>query len=103
MKGRLEAHPALDEGQKKGLLAALLEEDGALENVESKAAEAPVGASAPPEVAAAIEAALDPEAGIAQTLQNLAAHAGAAAGIVGEFAGKFAPMLLGARHLFGLP
>ena len=103
VKSRIEGHPALTEGQKMEMTAALVEEDGALEAVDKKTAATAVGESAPPEVAATIEAALDPNAGIAQKLQHLAAHTGAAVGIVGEFAGKFGPLLLGARHLFGLP
>jgi hypothetical protein len=103
MKSRIEAHPALTAGQKKEMTAALVDEDEALGDVEEKTAAVPVGESAPPEVAAAVEATLDPNAGIAQKLQHLAAHTGAAVGIVGEFAGKFAPMLVGARHLFGMP
>jgi phage-related minor tail protein len=103
MKTEIEASVSLDQDEKDEVISEILEHVKALKEVKEKTAEVPPGAPAPAKVATEIEGALDRAGGIVDRLQGLAGKAGDVAETVGKFAMKYGPLILSARHLFGLP
>ena len=71
--------------------------------VKEKTADVPTGKPAPAEIATKVEGALDRAGGIVDKLQGLASKTGDVAETIGKFAVKYGPLILSARHLFGLP
>jgi translation initiation factor 2 gamma subunit (eIF-2gamma) len=103
MKTEIEASAALDQDKKDEVIAEILQQVKALKEVKEKTAEVPPGGPAPAQVATEIEGTLDRAGGIVDKLQGLAGKAGDVAETVSKFAVKYGPLILSARHLFGLP
>jgi archaellum component FlaC len=103
MKTEIEASASLDQDKKDEVIAQILQQVKELKEVKAKTAEVPPGKAAPAKVATEIEGALDRAEGIVDKVQGLAGKAGDLAETVGKFAMKYGPLILSARHLFGLP
>lgn len=103
MKTEIEASVSLDQDKKDEVIAQILQQVKELKEVKEKTAEVPPGAPAPAKVATEIGGALDRASGIVDKLQGLAGKAGDVAETVSKFAMKYGPLVLSARHLFGLP
>jgi hypothetical protein len=103
MKTEIEASATLDQDKKDEVIAEILQQVKALKEAKEKTVEVPPGKPAPAPVAKEIEGTLDRAGGIVDKLQTLAGKAGDVAETVGKFAVKYGPLILSARHLFGLP
>jgi hypothetical protein len=103
MKTEIEASASLDQDKKDEVISEILQQVKSLKEVKEKTAELPAGGPAPAGVAAEIEGVLDRAGGIVDRLQSFAGKASDVAEIVGKFAMKYGPLVLSARHLFGLP
>jgi hypothetical protein len=103
MKTEIEASVSLDQDKKDEVISEILQQVKSLKEVKEKTAAVPPGKPAPAKVATDIEGALDRAGGIVDKLQGLAGKAGDVAETVGKFAMKYGPLILSARHLFGLP
>jgi hypothetical protein len=103
MKTEIEASASLDQDKKDEVISEILAQVKALKEAKEKTAEVPPGKAAPPNVATEIKGTLDRAGGIVDKLQNLAGKAGDVAETVSKFAVKYGPLILSARHLFGLP
>jgi hypothetical protein len=103
IKAEIEAHPSLSTDQKEEAVGEILQHVKALKDVQVKTAALPAGKPAPADVGSFVETTLERAGGIIDKLQSLAKTGGEMAGKVGEFGMKYAPLILSARHLFGLP
>ena len=103
MKTQIEASVSLNQDEKDEIISEILQQVKELKGVKEKTAQVPAGAPAPAKVATEIEGALDRAGGIVYKLQGLAGKAVDVAETVGKFAMKYGPLILSARHLFGLP
>jgi predicted phage gp36 major capsid-like protein len=103
MKAQIEAHPGLSTDDKEAITAEILQQVKALKDAKDLTAAVPAGKEAPAQVAAAVETTLDQAGGVMDKLQGLAKKAGATAETFGQIAAKWGPLILSARHLFGLP
>ena len=103
MKTEIEASASLDQDKKDEVISEILQQVKALKEVKEKTAEVAPGAPAPAPVATEVESTLDRAGGIMDKLQGLAGKAGDVAETVSKFAVKYGPLILSARHLFGLP
>ena len=103
MKAEIEASASLDQDKKDEVISEILQQVKALKEVDEKTAEVPPGKPAPAKVATEVEGALDRAKGIVDKLQSLAAKTGDVAESVIKFAKNYGPLILSARHLFGLP
>jgi hypothetical protein len=103
MKTEIEASVALDQDKKDEVISEILQQVKALKEVKEKTAAVAPGKPAPPKVATEIEGTLDSAGKIVDKLEGLAGKAGNVAETIGKFAVKYGPLILSARHLFGLP
>jgi hypothetical protein len=103
MKAEIEASASLQQDKKDEVISGILEQINELKEVKEKTADVPTGKPAPAEIATKVEGALDRAGGIVEKLQGLATKTGDIAETVGKFAVKYGPLILSARHLFGLP
>jgi DNA repair exonuclease SbcCD ATPase subunit len=103
MKAEIEASSSLQQDKKDEVINGILEQIKALKEIKEKTADVPTGKPAPAEIATKVEGALDRAGGIVEKLQGLATKTGDVAETVGKFAVKYGPLILSARHLFGLP
>jgi acyl-CoA reductase-like NAD-dependent aldehyde dehydrogenase len=103
MKAEIEANASLDQDKKDEVVSEILQQVKALKEVKEETVTVPTGKPAPAEMAAKVEGALDRAGGIVDKLQGLATKGGEVAETVGKFAMKYGPLILSARHLFGLP
>jgi len=103
MKAEIEASASLDQDKKDEVISEILQQVNALKEVKEKTADVPTGDPAPAKIATEVEGALDRAGGIVDKLQGLATKTGDVAETVGKFAVKYGPLILSARHLFGLP
>jgi parvulin-like peptidyl-prolyl isomerase len=103
VKAEIEASPSLSDDQKEEAAGEILQHVKALKEVKEKTVEFPVGKQAPADVGSLVETTLDRAGGIINKLESLAKTTGEVAGKVGEFGKKYGPLILSARHLFGLP
>ena len=103
MKTEIEASASLDQDKKDEVISEILQQVKALKEVKEKTAAVAPGAPAPAPVASEVEGTLDRAGGIMDKLQGLAGKAGDVAETVSKFAVKYGPLILSARHLFGLP
>lgn len=103
VKAEIDASPSLSNDQKEEAVGEILQHVNALKEVKAKTAELPAGKQAPADIGSLVETTLDRTGGILDKLQNLAKTTGEVAGTVGEFGVKYGPLILSARHLFGLP
>ena len=103
MKAEIEANASLDQNKKDEVVGDIVEQVKDLQDVKEETAAVPTGKPAPAEIAAKVEGALDRAGGIVEKLQGVATKGGELAETVGKFALKYGPLILSARHLFGLP
>jgi hypothetical protein len=103
MKAEIEASASLQQDKKDEVISGILEQIKALKEVKEKTADVQTGKPAPAKIATKVEGALDRAGGIVDKMQGLATKTGDVAETVGKFAVKYGPLLLSARHLFGLP
>jgi hypothetical protein len=103
MKAEIEANAAIAQDKKEALVSDIVEQVTELQEVKGETAAVPTGKPAPTEIAAKVEGALDRAGGVVDKLQGLATKTGDVAETVGKFALKYGPLILSARHLFGLP
>jgi archaellum component FlaC len=103
MKTEIEASGSLDPDKKDQIVSEILAQVNALKEVKEKTADVPTGEPAPAKIATEVEGALDRAGGIVEKLQGLATKAADIGETVGKFALKYGPLILSARHLFGLP
>jgi hypothetical protein len=103
MKAQIAATASLDADQKDAVEAEITQHLVALKEVKDQAAAVPVGKEAPADVASKVSNALDGVSGMMERLKILADKSAGAAETVGQFAMKYGPVILSARHLFGLP
>jgi hypothetical protein len=101
-KMEIESHPALSSDQKEEIVSEVLQQVTALKQVKEKTAELPAGKPAPADVGSFVEETLGRAGKIVEKFQSLAKSTGEVAAKVGEFGVKYAPLILSARHLFGL-
>jgi hypothetical protein len=103
MKAEIEASASLDQDKKDEVISEIQEQVNALKEVKEKTADVPTGEPAPAKIATKVEGALDRAGGIVDKLQGVATKSVEVAETVGKFAMKYGPLILSARHLFGLP
>jgi hypothetical protein len=103
MKTDIEASASLDQDKKDKVISEILQQVNALKEVKEKTADVPTGKPAPTEIATKVEGALDRAGGIVGKLQGVTTKSVEIAETVGKFAVKYGPLILSARHLFGLP
>lgn len=103
LKEQIARHPALTPDQKDEAESEILTHVTALKQVKEKTAAVPAGREAPPEIATTVQSTLERAGGVIDGLQRVAKKSIDVAETVGEFAQKFGPLLISARHLFGLP
>ena len=103
IKAEIEAHPSLSNDQKEEATGEILQQMKAFKEVKEKTADVPTGKPAPPEVVSVVESTLKQASGLINTLEGVASKAVGVAEKVGQFGAKYGPLLLSARHLFGLP
>lgn len=102
-KAAAEASPDLTTDQKEEVAGEILEHVKALKEVKAKVAEVPTGAPAAAEVASSVESTLNRAGSVMESADGLAKKTLGFAGTVATFAAKYGPLILSARHLFGLP
>ena len=102
MKAAIEAS-GLDDDSKDEMVSQILQATRGLKEAKEKAAEVSPKKDAPAEVSAAVESALDRAGGLVDSLQRVAGKAADIGEKVGEFVARYGPLVLSARHLFGLP
>ena len=103
MKTEIKASASIDQDKKDQVISDIQQQVNALNQVKEETADVPTGKPAPAEIATKVEGALDRAGGIVDKLQGLATKTGDVAETVGKFAVKYGPLILSARHLFGLP
>jgi len=103
MKTEIEASASIDRDKKDQVISDIQQQVNALKQVKEETADVPTGKPAPAEIATKVVGALDRAGGIVDKLQGLATKTGDVAETVGKFAVKYGPLILSARHLFGLP
>jgi hypothetical protein len=103
MKTEIEANAALDRDKQEAMVSEILQQVNALKDLKEKTASVPAGQSAPAKIASEVEGALTRASGIVEKLEGLATKTGEVAETVGKFASKYGPLIVSARHLFGLP
>ena len=103
MKTEIEASASLDQDKKDQVITDIQQQVNALKQVKEETADVPTGKPAPAEIATKVEGALDSANGIVEKLEGLATKTADIGETVGKFALKYGPLILSARHLFGLP
>ncbi len=103
MKAEIEANASLDQDKKDEITSDIVEQVKELQGVKEETVAVPTGKPAPAQIAAKVEGALERAGGIVEKLQGVASKGGELAETVGKFAMKYGPLILNARHLFGLP
>ena len=103
MKAEIEASASLDQNKKDEVISEIQEQVNALKEVKEETANVSPGQPAPAKIATKVEGALDRAGGIVDKLQGVATKSVEVAETVGKFAVKYGPLILSARHLFGLP
>ena len=103
MKAEITATASLDADQKDAMEAEITQHLVGLKEVKDQTAAVPAGKEAPADVASKVGGALDRAGGMIDKLKALAEKSGDVAETVGKFAVKYGPVILSARHLFGLP
>jgi len=103
MKTEIERSASLGQEKKDQVINEIQQQVNALKEVKQETADVPTGKPAPAEIATKVEGALDRAGGIVEKLEGLATKAADIGETVGKFALKYGPLILSARHLFGLP
>lgn len=103
MKEEIEASASLDQDKKDEVVSDIVDQVKTLKEVKEKTAAVPAGEPAPANIATEVDGALDRASGIIDKLKDLATKTWEGAETVGEIAAKYGPLILSARHLFGLP
>jgi predicted phage gp36 major capsid-like protein len=103
IKAKVEASAGLSADEKDELTTEILQHVKALKEVKETTAELPPGQKVPADIGKMVETNLEKANGILEKVQAVAKKSAELAANVGEFALKYGPLVLSARHLFGLP
>jgi chromosome segregation ATPase len=103
LKSQIEASAEVDADAKDEVSAALLAQIKALKEARAAADAIGVGAAPAPAALERVEKTLESAGGVVEQLSALAEKGTSLAATLGSFAAKYGPLLLSARHLFGLP
>ena len=103
VKAEITANAKLGADQKDAMEAEITQHLVALKEVKDQAAVAPAGMDAPEAVLTKVGGALESAGGMMDRLKSLADKSEDVVETVTNFAVKYGPLLLSARHLIGLP
>ena len=103
IKAKVEAGAGLSADQKDELTTEILQHVKALKEVKETTADLPPGQKPPADLGKMVESNLEKASSILDKVQAVAKKSAELAANVGEFALKYGPLVLSARHLFGLP
>lgn len=103
VKAQVETSTDLSADEKDELAGDILQHVQALKEVKETTAPLTPGQKPPAELSKRVEAGLEKTSGILDKLETVAKKSVELAANVGEFGAKYGPLILGARHLFGLP
>jgi len=103
IKAKVEAGAGLSADQKDELTTEILQQVKALKEVKETTADLPPGQKPPADIGKMVESNLDKAGGILDKLKEVEQKSAELAAPVGKFALKYGPLVLSARHLFGLP
>jgi hypothetical protein len=103
IKVQVEASRALSADEKDELTAELLEHVKGFKEVKDATAQLPAGQEPQTDLGKTVESRLEKASGFLDKLQGVARKSAELAEKVGGLATKYGPMVLSARHLFGLP
>jgi len=103
IKGKLEASAELSADEKDELTTEILQHLKALKDVKETAAGLPPGQKPPADIGKMVDSNLEKASGFLDKVQAVVKKSAELGGSIGEFALKYGPLVLSARHLFGLP
>lgn len=103
IKAQIDAEASLTAEQKETIGADILRHDTELKEVKDNTSELTVGVPASSAVGSSVEATLDRAGGLLGKLKGLVTSGGDFGAAVADLASKYGPMIMTARHLFGLP
>jgi hypothetical protein len=103
IKAKVEAGAGLSADQKDELTTEILQHVKALKEVKETTADLPPGRKPPADISKMVESNLEKASGILDKVQAVEKKSADLAANVGAFAVKYGPLVLSARHLFGLP
>ncbi len=103
IKAKVEASAGLSADEKDELTTEILQHVKALKEVKETTADLPPGQKPPADIGKMVESNLEKASGILDKVQAVAKKSAELAANIGEFALKYGPLVLSARHLFGLP
>lgn len=103
LKTEITANKKLNADQKDSIEAVITPHLVAFKEAKEQAATVETGKEASADIVSKVGGALDRAGGVMDRLKSLADKSGDIAEVVGKFALRFGPLLLGVRHLFGLP
>jgi hypothetical protein len=100
---KMQEAPGLSEDVKDEIAADVLQQIGALKKAKEEAAGLPVAQQPPPEKRKSIETSLQNTCTVLDKVKDVCDRAAGIAEKVAPYVGKALPIVLSARHLFGLP
>ena len=103
IKAKVEASAGLSADEKDELTTEILQHVKALKEVKETTADLPPGRKPPADISKMVESNLEKASGILDKVQAVEKKSADLAANVGAFAVKYGPLVLSARHLFGLP
>jgi hypothetical protein len=103
LKAQVETSADLSADEKDELAGEILQRVQALKEVKETTAPLAPGQKPSAEVSKRVEDGLEKTSGILDKLKTVAKKSAELAANVGEVAAKYGPIVLSARHLFGLP
>ena len=103
IKAKVEASAGLSADEKDELTTEILQHVKALKEVKETTADLPPGQKPPADLGKMVESNLEKASGILDKVQAVEKKSADLAANVGAFAVKYGPLVLSARHLFGLP
>ena len=103
IKAKVEASAGLSADEKDELTTEILQHVKALKEVKETTADFPPGRKPPADISKMVESNLEKASGILDKVQAVEKKSADLAANVGAFAVKYGPLVLSARHLFGLP
>lgn len=101
IKALIVAQRSLSADDKKSLVDDIVSHLGGLQEAQARAATAPVGQAAPPELVTTVETALNHTGGIIDKVKAVAEKAGPIAAAVGAMIAQYGPLILKAKAAFG--
>jgi len=103
IKGQIEASDVLSADDRDEASALILQNVNALKEVKEKTASLVAGQKAAPEIGNMVESNLDHASNILEKLESVTKKGSELTANITELAVKYGPLILSARHLFGLP